>query len=457
VISEALVITRRGGHQLRAAKAWFRHNTGGLPVTFWYLWTGTLINRLGAFVLVFLAIYLTTVRGFSEFDAGLVIGLWGAGGAVGTMAGGILADRWGRRPTLLTAHFGAAALMLALGFAQDFWTVAIGALLLGTFAEGARPAFAAMMVDVVPPADRLRAFSLNYWAINLGFACSAVLAGFAAQANYLLLFIVDAGTTLTTATILLIKVRETRRVRAANATPEPGRGTPPGGEPGRGAPTGGGLRAVLTDRVFLLFVALNFFIALIFLQHISMLPIAMGQDGLTPATYGTVIALNGVLIVAGQLFVPRLIHGRSRSHVLALAAVVTGVGFGLTAFADAAVVYAATVLIWTVGEMLGSPSNSTLIAELSPAGLRGRYQGVFSLSWSAAAFVAPVAGGFVREQLGNSTLWLGCASIAGLLAIAHLVSGLARERRATRLRAEVEPAPAPQSPVEPEVALSSAV
>ena len=37
-----------------------------------------------------------------------------------------------------------------------------------------------MMIDVVPERDRMRAFSLNYWAINLGFACAAILAGFAA-------------------------------------------------------------------------------------------------------------------------------------------------------------------------------------------------------------------------------------------------------------------------------------
>ena len=49
-----------------------------------------------------------------------MIGLWGAGGAVGTMAGGVLADRWGRRPTLLTAHLGGARRRCsALGFARD--------------------------------------------------------------------------------------------------------------------------------------------------------------------------------------------------------------------------------------------------------------------------------------------------------------------------------------------------
>ncbi|MEO3928296.1 MFS transporter [Micromonosporaceae bacterium B7E4] len=405
---------------MRTVGKWFQDTTGGLPRTFWYLWAGTLINRLGSFVLVFLAIYLTTERGFSEFQAGIVLGLWGAGGAVGTLTGGILADRWGRRPTLLTAHLGAAAMMLALGFARELWLVGLGALLLGMFAEAARPAFGAMMVDVVPERDRLRAFTLNYWAINLGFASAAILAGLAAEASYLLLFVVDAATTVTTALIIFMRVGETRRVRLDAA--------------GLAAPHRGGLGTALRDRVFVGFVALNVLLALVFMQHISMLPIAMGQDGLSPSTYGSVIAVNGVLIVAGQLFVPRLIRGRGRSRVLALAALIVGVGFGLTAFADAAWFYVLTVLIWTLGEMLNSPSNSTLIAELSPAALRGRYQGLFSLSWSVATFAAPVAGGFVREQFGNAALWLGCAALGGVVAVAHLLSGPARERRVRALR-----------------------
>ncbi|WP_130340129.1 MDR family MFS transporter [Micromonospora kangleipakensis] len=411
---------------MRTVRSWFRDTTGGLPRAFWYLWTGTLISRLGSFVLVFLAIYLTQERGFSASQAGLVLGLWGVGGAVGTTVGGTLADRWGRRPTLLTAHLGAATMMLALGLARPLWAVALGALLLGTFAEAARPAFGAMMIDVVPEKDRLRAFSLNYWAINLGFACAAVLAGLAAQAGYLLLFVVDAATTLITALIIFTRVKETR---TASAAPVAKGGTAPPGA----------LRTILTDRVYLGFVTLNLFAALVFLQHISMLPIAMGDSDLTPATYGSVIALNGVLIVVGQLFVPRLIKGRSRSHVLALASLVMGVGFGLTAFAGTAWFYGVTVLIWTLGEMLNSPSNSTLIAELSPAALRGRYQGVFSLSWQIAGAAAPILGGLVREHVGNGALWLGCAAIGAVTAVAHLVSGPARERRAAQLRAAAVP------------------
>ncbi|RQX27405.1 MFS transporter, partial [Micromonospora chalcea] len=106
---------------MRTVRGWFQDTAGGLPRTFWYLWAGTLINRLGSFVLIFLAIYLTQERGFSAAQAGLVIGLWGAGGAVGTTIGGTLTDRWGRRPTLLVAHVGAAGMMIALGLARPLW------------------------------------------------------------------------------------------------------------------------------------------------------------------------------------------------------------------------------------------------------------------------------------------------------------------------------------------------
>ena len=190
-----------------------RQAAGGLPRTFWFLWTGTLINRLGAFVVIFLAIYLTGERGFSQSQAGLVIGLYGVGGAIGTMTGGVLADRWGRRPTLLTAQFGAATLMVALGFAHTYAQIITAAFLLGAFAEGVRPAFSAMMIDVVPERDRVRAYSLNYWAVNLGFAVAAVGAGLAAQVDYLLLFLVDAVTSLITAIISLSFLADTRPVR----------------------------------------------------------------------------------------------------------------------------------------------------------------------------------------------------------------------------------------------------
>lgn len=396
---------------------WLRETTGGLPGTFWYLWAGTLINRAGGFVIVFMTIYLTTVRDLSATQAGLVMGLWAGGGGFGTMLGGIAADRIGRKVTLLTGQVAGASVLLVMAFATGLPMIAGLAFLLGVFAESARPAFSAMLVDIVPEHDRLRAFTLNYWAVNVGFALAATLAGLAAGLDPHLLFLVDAATTFVTALIIFVKVPETKAVAAPLRHGEPGPG----------------LREVFRDRVFLSFVGLNLLVAFVFMQHLTTLPIAMTRDGLSSQTYGLVIALNGVLIVCGQLFIPKLVAGRSRSHQLAAAAVIMGIGFGLTAFAATPVFYAMTVLVWTVGEMINAPANSTLVATLSPSEMRGRYQGVLSLSWSVAGFAAPMVGGWVQDHLGNSQLWLGCAVIGVVVAVAQVASGPARERRAEAL------------------------
>ncbi|MGI5246997.1 MDR family MFS transporter [Dactylosporangium sp. CA-139066] len=387
-----------------------------LPSQFWVLWTATLINRAGSFVIIFLAIYLTTQRGFSQSAAGLVIGIYGVGGAIGVTIGGHLADRWGRRPTALLSLFCAAALMLALGLARGPAAVTAAAFLLGVAAESARPPLGAMIADIVPGPDRMRAFSVYYWAINLGFALSSAVAGFAAQAGYTTLFVGDAATTAAAGLLVAWRIRETRPVVAA---PEPHER--------------GGLRTVLHDRVFLGFVACNLLIALVMLQHMSMLPLAMISDGLPPRTFGLVIAVNGVLIVAGQMWVSRLLANRRAAYVMPVSAVIIGVGFGLTAFAHMPLLYAGTVLVWTAGEMLNAPSNSALLAGLSPVAMRGRYQGAFGLSWQLASFLAPTLGGLVRDARGNTALWLGCFGATLVAAVWSLLAAPARAARVTAL------------------------
>jgi predicted MFS family arabinose efflux permease len=418
---------------VRRVRRWVGDTVGGLPRDFWYLWTNTLINRLGSFVVIFLAIYLTRVRHFDVAFAGIVISLWGAGGTVGTLVGGVLADRWGRRPTLLTALYANSGLMITLGLVHARWHIALTVLGLGLLGEAARPAMSALLIDLVPEQDRLRAFSLNYWVLNLGFAFASVLAGLLASVNYLWLFFGDAATTLIGATVVALKVREPARPLTR---PAPNR--VPASHP-IGATRG--LRHVFADRVFLGFTACNLLTALVFMQHISTLPITMNANGLSTRTFGAVIAINGIMIVAGQLFVPRLLRRVAPSTALAGGALLMGGGFGLTAVAHSALAFAACVLIWTCGEMLNAPSSANTIAELAPADLRGRYQGVFQLSWSTASFAAPILGALVYTHAGSTSLWLGCLALGVAVSAIQRASGPARRRRTDELRRALAPAP----------------
>jgi MFS family permease len=407
------------------AVAWLRRalapTVSGLPREFWWLWAGTLVNRAGAFVLPFLAFYLTDELELTPSFVGLVLGAFGLGSVGASLLGGVLADRLGRRPVLLASQVGTAATLVALGLTTGSVAVLLLCALLGLTSNSSRPAFSAMMTDIVDPADRVRAFSLNYWAINLGFAVAPVLGGLLASSGYLTLFLVDAGTTLAFAVLVFLRVPESH----------PGLGGPAG----HGPPATGSLRDVVRDGVFMSFVLLTFGFAVVFMQHLSSLPVQMDDDGLSPAQYGTVIALNGALIVLVTVPLTRWLQAFPRSRVMATSGVFVGLGFGATAWASTPGQYAATVALWTVGEVIGAAVGPAIVADLSPAAMRGRYQGVFGFSFAAAALVAPLAGGSAYDRLGGPALWIGCAAVSFVTAAGHLVIGPARGRRLAELRA----------------------
>jgi MFS family permease len=429
---------------------WLRGALGptlsGLPTTFWWLWAGTLVNRAGAFVLPFLAFYLTDDLDLTPSYVGLVLGAYGLGSVVASLGGGVLADRLGRRPVLLGSQVSTAATMVALGFTTQHVGVLVLVALLGLTSNTARPAFSAMTTDIVAPKDRVRAFSLNYWAINLGFAVAPVLGGLLARAGYLTLFLADAATTLVFAVLVYLRVPESRPEVVVAEGERPG-----------------SMADVLRDRVFLVLVGLAFLFALVFMQYMSTLPVQMGDDGLSASQYGGVIALNGLLIVFVTVPLTRWLQAYPSSQVLAVSSVFIALGFGATAWASTVTTYAVTVVIWTMGEVIGAATGPAVVAGLAPAALRGRYQGLFGFSFALAALAAPLVGGSVYEHLGSTTLWVGCGVLSLATGAAHLAAGPARERRYAQLRVaeghaapeatDAVPVPAPADDLEADEAV----
>ena len=100
--------------------------------------------------------------------------------------------------------------------------------------------------------------------------------------------------------------------------------------------------------------------------HLSSLPVQMDDDGLSPSQYGAVIALNGALIVLVTVPLSRWLQAYPTARVLAISSVFIGVGFGATAWASSVPAYAATVVVWTVGEVIGAAVGPAVVANLSP-------------------------------------------------------------------------------------------
>lgn len=406
-------------------RAGVRSTTGGLPRPFWFLWTGMFVTRLGSFVLPFLALYLTQGLGLSLGRAGLVVALYGAGGAVAGPVGGFLADRVGRRFTMRLALGLGGAGMIALGFVHRVEVLAPMLFAVALVTEMYRPAAQAAIADLVGAADRVRAFGLLYWVINVGFAVGLTIGGFLASKSFFLLFVGDGATTLLFGLLVGAGVPETRPAPALKPVTE------------AAAHPLAGFLSPFRDRLFVLLLALTFLFGLVFMQNATTFAVDMTLHGCSRAAFGRVLALNGVLIVLLQPFLGPILTRRNRSRTLAVGAALGGIGFGLNAIAHSVPGYIVGVVIWTVGEMAVLPVANALVADLAPAASRGRYQGAYGFSFGLAVCVAPALGMLVLERLGSVALWSGCLAIGLATAVGHVLLGPAvtRARRARMLAA----------------------
>lgn len=383
-----------------------RQMTSGLPQVYWLLWGGTLLNRLGAFVVPFLTLYLTESRGLSLSQAAFIVSLYGGGAFAANLAGGMMSDHVGRKATMALGLGLGACMMVVLAFSRAYALIAVVTLLLGFFTDLYRPAVSAAIADLVPARDRVRAYGLMYWAINLGAAIAPLLAGFIASRAFVVLFLLDAATTFAYALIILWRVPETKPAAAPD-------------DPVLGLRRR--LAVVARDPHLLGFTVLGLLVACIFFQYFVTLPIDMKAQGLTAQDYGIAISVNGALIVLLSIPISHGVGRFRRLRVMAIASVVIGVGFGLTEAAASLPFYAFTVAVWTLGELMLIPVAPSVVADLAPVHLRGLYQGIYGASWGLAALLGPAVGGYVFDHAGAPVLWTGCVMLGGLVGLGFLL------------------------------------
>jgi len=109
--------------------------------------------------------------------------------------------------------------------------------------------------------------------------------------------------------------------------------------------------------------------------------------------------------------------------VIATGMLLIGAGFGLTALAHTFPLLAVTVLIWTLGEIVGAPVASAYVANIAPPHLRGRYQGAWGMTWGLAFILGPALGARLFSW-SPAGFWMICAAL-GILAAGLVLWGRA--------------------------------
>jgi predicted MFS family arabinose efflux permease len=377
-----------------------------LPRPVWVVCATTLVNRAGSMVLTFLVLYLTRERGFTAEHAGFVLFLYGLGAICGAPLAGRLADRIGSVPLMRASLFASGAGLLLYPLARSHAAIFAVTFVLAILTESFRPAAMSFFGEAVPTAKRKSAFALYRLAINLGMAIGPAVGGLLATISFRWLFVADGATSLAAALVLALSgmtLPGPRRVPAAHLT------------------TATRVRlstAAHADPRFLFFLASVLPVTVVFFQHISSMPLFVVRDlGLSAATFGLLFSLNCLLIVILEVPLNAMTAHWPHRRTLSIGALLSGAGFGAMAFARGVPSLAATVVLWTFGEMLFFPASAAYATDIAPESRRGEYSGLYTMVFSMAFAIGPWAGTVVFERFGARVLW-GLTFLLGAFAAA---------------------------------------
>jgi MFS family permease len=344
-----------------------------LPRAAWILFFGTFLNKFGSFVVPFLTLYLTRT-GYTVGQAGMAVSAYGFGNLGASLLGGHLADKLGRRKTILFSMFSGAATMMLLSQAHSLAAIVLLTALTGLTNEFYRPASQALLADIVPGGQRLTAFATLRVSFNAGFAFGPATAGLLAAYGYFWLFAGDATTSVLFGLVALLALPRGSRSAQTNAN------------------WSAALRVLRRDRKLHQLLLANFAIAWVFFQLASTYGLHVTHLGFSPATYGALVSLNGALIVFCELPLTRLTRKFPTRRVMAVGYVLCAAGFALNGFAHTVPSLVLCMIILTIGEMITMPTGAAYLAELAPPDMRGRYMGVAGLTWAIALIIGPISG-----------------------------------------------------------------
>lgn len=175
-----------------------------------------------------------------------------------------------------------------------------------------------------------------------------------------------------------------------------------------------------TDPRLLYFMAAILPGAMVFFQFEGALPLFMVRElGLSESVYGAMFLVNTVLIIFLEVPLNLATSGWPHRRLLALGALLTALGFGGLALVTGVAGVAATIVVWTFGEMILAPASAAYVADISPPHRRGQYMGAYHVTFSIAFALGPWIGVALLDRFGGTVVWV-VALCAGCLSSAML-------------------------------------
>ena len=410
-----------------------KHTVRQFPLPFWGLVLTGFIDTIGStLVFPFFSLYVTRRFGIGMTRAGILVGSFFVTGLVGSMVGGALTDRLGRRALVLFGLVFSALSALSLGLANSLALLHLVALVVGLFAELGAPARQAMVADLLPPEQRAEGFGILRVAANLAWIVGPTIGGALASRSFLLLFVLDAIISLINAALAYRLLPESRPQAKAIEQRE------------SLLQTLAGYRLVARDGLYVAFLLVSMVMLIVYQQLYTTLSVFLRDArGFSAQGYGFLLSLNAATVVLLQFWITRRAKRFPPMLVMATAASLYMVGFSLFGLVYSLAFFAIAMILITVGEMIAVPTGQALASRLAPAEYRGRYMAFYGLAWSIPSAVGPLAAGLIFDSFDPNLLWYICGMMSAAAVVGFCTLHWRSRDRFAPLTIEKQPVSSP--------------
>jgi len=395
------------------------------PSLFWTIVAVRFVDGIGGTLLFpFFALYITQKFGVGMTQAGILLGISSLFGLVGSMAGGALTDKFGRKQLILFGLIFSAMSTLSFGLVNDLKIMYPLVVFVGLLSNISHPAHEAMIADILPENKRQEGFGILRVVANFSWIIGPTIGGFLASRNFFLLFVIDSVISCLVAIVIYRTIPETKPQPHAHEKNE------------SFLQTVMGYRFVLRDTAFVSFIVANIIMLIVYQQMYGSLSVYLRDNhGIDPQGYGFLMTTSAITVVLFQFWLTRIIKHRPPFLMMAFGTIFYMIGFFLFGVFTTFILFALNIVIITIGEMIVVPTSQALVAGFAPEAMRGRYMAIAGLSWAIPSTIGPGAAGYILDNYNPNWLWYIGGALCGISVLAYYALHL-------RLGAQPEFAPA---------------
>jgi predicted MFS family arabinose efflux permease len=300
---------------------------------------------------------------------------------IGSWLGGKLTDKVGFYKVMIWSLLITGFLFIGLQYIKTFWAFCISMLFIMSIADMFRPAIFVSLNTYSKIENRTRSLTLIRLAINLGFVVGPTAAGIIIiSSGYDLLFWID-GVTCILAILLfkyLVKDKKSSKIETKQEDNLLNTST-----------------SVFKDKPYWIFLSISFLMGMIFFQLFTTMPLYhKEQYNLTELHTGLLFLLNGLMIVFLEMPMVHWIEQKmvDETNLILYSSILMALSFFVLLFDAWPGILVLSMILITVGEMIGFPYTNAFAMKRAKIGNEGRYMALYTMSFSLAHIVGPKLG-----------------------------------------------------------------